>query len=222
MLLRIPNFLQPNEVMALRQRVDSIQAEDGTISGNPALKQNLQLTGQNPAVRPLLDEMHQRLFANQEFVSFALPLNMSIAFNRYNPGMFYQFHSDAAVMGGVGAHPPLRTDLSITLSLTAPGDYEGGEFHIRTPYGEMMLKEEAGTLICYPSNMPHRVEAIRSGQRVSAIGWVQSLIRSPEQRAILQQLGHLHRGVTGSDPQNPHDQAFGQLRNNLLRMWSET
>ncbi|MEQ8652615.1 MAG: Fe2+-dependent dioxygenase [Kiloniellales bacterium] len=222
MLLRIPNFLQPGEVTALRQQIDAIQTEDGSVSGNPNLKQNRQLTGANPAVRPLLDEVQRRLFANQEFVSFALPLHMSVAFNRYDPGMFYQFHSDAAIMGSIGQQQPLRTDLSITISLSSEQEYEGGEFHIRTPYGEMTLKEAAGTLICYPSNMPHRVEAIRQGQRISAIGWVQSLLRSPEKREIVQQLGHLHRAVTANDPNHPQDQAFGQLRNNLLRMWSET
>ncbi len=222
MLLRIPNFLQPGEVATLRQRIEAIPTEDGSSSGNPNLKQNRQLTGANPVVRPLLDDLHRRLFANQEFVSFALPLNLSIAFNRYDPGMFYQFHSDAAIMGSVGAQQPLRTDLSVTLSLSSESEYEGGEFHIQTPYGEMMLKEAAGTLICYPSNMPHRVEAVRQGQRVSVIGWVQSLLRSPEKREIVQQLGRLHRSVTGSDPNHPQDQAFGQLRNNLLRMWAET
>ncbi len=222
MLLRVPNFLQADEVRALRQRIDSLPPEDGTVSGNPSLKQNRQLTGANPAVRPLLDEMHRRLLANQEFVSFALPLNFSVAFNRYEPGMFYHFHSDAAVMGGLGSTIPIRTDLSLTVFLSEPAEYEGGEFHVRTSYGELVIKEPAGTLICYPSNMPHRVETITRGQRVSLIGWIQSLVRSIEHRELMQQLGQLHRAVTGNDPKHEHDQAFGQVRNNLLRLWAET
>ncbi len=222
MLLRIPSFLQPGEVSALRQRIDAIQPEDGTISGNPDLKRNLQLTGANPAVRPLLEDLHRRLLGNQDFVSFAMPLTLTIAFNRYEPGMFYHFHSDAAIMGGVGSAQPIRTDLSFTLVLSDLGEYDGGAFHVRTSYGEVALREPAGTLFCYPSNMPHRVETITRGQRVSAIGWIQSLVRSTEKREIMQQLGQLHRAVTGNDPKHEHDQSFGQVRNNLLRLWGET
>jgi len=222
MLLRVPNFLQADEVRALRQRIDSLPPEDGTVSGNPSLKQNRQLTGANPAVRPLLDEMHRRLLANQEFVSFALPLNFSVAFNRYEPGMFYHFHSDAALMGNPGQPQPIRTDLSFTLVLSDPSEYEGGEFHVRTGYGEMTLKEPAGTLVCYPSNMPHRVETITRGARVCAIGWIQSLIRSPDQRMVFMQLSQLHHATTGSDPKHPMDQQFSQLRENLMRMWAES
>lgn len=221
MLLRIPQFMQPHEVAALRQKIDAVPPEDGSATGHPTLKRNLQLTGNTVAARPILDEIHRRLTTNQQLVSFALPRTVTISVNRYQPGMYYHFHSDAALMGGPEHPNPIRTDLSFTVVLCDPSEYEGGEFYVRTGYGEMVLKEPIGTLLCYPSNMPHRVETISRGERVCAIGWIQSLIRDPEQRAIMMQLGQLHRAVTGADPKHPHDQAFGQIRNNLLRLWAE-
>jgi len=222
MLLRIPQFMQPHEVAALRQKADTIPPEDGSATGHPDLKRNLQLTGNTPGARPLLDELHRRLTSNSQLVSFALPRTFTITINRYRPGMYYHFHSDAALMGNPGDPEPIRTDLSFTVVLSEPSEYEGGEFYLRTGYGEMVLKEPAGTLICYPSNMPHRVETISRGERVCAIGWIQSLIRDPEQRMILLQLGQLHRTVTNNDPKHQHDQSFVQIRNNLLRIWAES
>ncbi len=222
MLLRIPNFMQPQEVASLRQRIDAIQPQDGSETGHPELKRNLQLTGNNPAARPLLDEVYRRLTANGQLNSFALPRTFTITINRYEEGMFYHFHSDAALMGNPGQPQPIRTDLSFTVVLSDPSEYDGGEFHVRTGYGEVTLKEPAGTLISYPSNMPHRVAPITRGARVSAIGWIQSLIRSPEQRMIFTQLSQLHHATTGGDPKHPNDQQFGQLRENLLRLWAES
>ncbi|GAB5470912.1 MAG: Fe2+-dependent dioxygenase [Rhodospirillales bacterium] len=221
MLLRIPQFLSPQEVASLRQRIDGLPAEAGSATGNPQLKHNLQLNGNNPAIRPLIEELHRRLIGNQQLVSFALPKTLTITINRYEPGMYYHFHSDAAIMGGPGDPQPIRTDLSFTLALSEPEEYDGGEFHLRTGYGETVLKEAAGSLICYPSNMPHRVETITRGQRICAIGWIQSIVRGSDERAVMLQLWQLHGAVTGGDPAHQQDQAFGQLRNNLLRLWAE-
>lgn len=221
MLLRIPNFMKPQEVAALRQRIDAVAPEDGTATGHPELKRNLQLTGNNPQARPLLDEIYRRLTGNAQLSSFALPRTFTITINRYEPGMYYHFHSDAALMGNPGSPQPIRTDLSFTVVLSDPSEYDGGEFHVRTGYGEMTFKEPAGTLMCYPSNMPHRVETITRGARVCAIGWIQSLIRSPEQRMIFMQLAQIHYATTANDPKHPQDQQFGQLRENLLRLWAE-
>lgn len=222
MLLRVPQLMQPHEVQALRQKIDAIPPEDGHQTGHPDLKRNLQLTGNNPAARPLLDEIYKRLTASPQLTAFAVPRTFTITINRYEPGMYYHFHSDAALMGNPGQPQPIRTDLSFTLVLSDPSEYDGGEFHVRTGYGEMTLKEPAGTLICYPSNMPHRVETITRGARVCAIGWVQSLIRSPDQRMVVMQLSQLHHATTGSDPKHPLDQQFSQLRENLMRMWAES
>ncbi|GAB5469056.1 MAG: Fe2+-dependent dioxygenase [Rhodospirillales bacterium] len=222
MLLRVPNLLQPDAVAALRQKIDAVQPEDGRRTGHPDLKRNLQLTGDTPAARPILNEIYRILTGCQQLTSFAIPRTFTITVNRYETGMFYAYHSDAALMGNPGQAQPIRTDLSFTLVLSDPSEYDGGEFHVRTGYGEMVLKEPAGTLICYPSNMPHRVETITRGARVSAIGWIQSLIRNPEQRMVLLQLGQLHHTVTGGDVTHAQEQSFSTLRENLMRMWAES
>ncbi len=222
MLLRIPQLLTPQQVASLRQQIDAIQPEDGTKTGHPDLKRNLQLTGDTPGARPILNEIYKVLAGSPQLASFAIPCRFTITVNRYEPGMYYRFHSDAALMGNPGQAQPIRTDLSFTLVLSDPSEYDGGEFHVRTGYGEMVLKEPAGTAICYPSNMPHRVETITRGARVCAIGWIQSLIRSPEQRMILMQIGQLHHAVTGGDVTHQHEQSFAQVRENLIRMWAES
>ncbi len=214
-------MMQPQEVASLRQRIDAVTPEDGSQSGHPDLKRNLQLTGNNPAALPLLDEIYKHLTASQQLASFALPRTFTITINRNEPGMYHHFHSDAALMGNPGHPQPIRTDLSFTLVLSDPSEYDGGEFHIRTRYGEMTLKEPTGTLICCPSNMLHRVETITRGARVCAIGWIQSLIRSSDQHMIFMQLAQLHHATAGVDPKHPQDQQFGQLRENLLRLWAE-
>jgi len=211
--------MKPDEVAALRRRLDAIQPEDGRLTGHPDLKRNEQFTGSNPQARPLLDEIQQRMARNPRLSSFAIPRSITITLNRYGPGMYYQFHADAALLGE-GA--PIRADLSFSVFLSDPSEYDGGEFHVKTGFGEMVLKEPLGTLICYPPDMPHRVETITRGHRVCAIGWIQSFIRDPDRRKVLNHLGQLHHAVTGGDPKNPHDQSFGQIRNNLLRMWAET
>ncbi|MEO1192326.1 MAG: Fe2+-dependent dioxygenase [Pseudomonadota bacterium] len=222
MLLRVPNLLSPQAVAELRQKIDAVPPEDGRRTGHPDLKRNLQLTGDTPAARPILNEIYRILTSCQQLTSFSIPRTFTITVNRYETGMFYSYHADAALMGNPGQAEPIRTDLSFTLTLSDPSEYDGGEFHLRTGYGEMVLKEPAGTLICYPSNMPHRVEPITRGARVSAIGWIQSLIRSPEQRSILMQLANVQHAVTRGDANHPQEQAFGQIRENLMRLWAES
>jgi PKHD-type hydroxylase len=221
MLLRVPNLLRPDQIAALRERIDSVPLQDGGRTGHRDLKRNLQLTGDMPGARPILDEIYRVLAGCQQLAAFALPRKFTIMVNRYEPGMYYQLHADAALMGNPGDPNPIRTDLSFTLVLSDPSEYDGGEFHLRTGYGETTLKEPAGTLISYPSNMPHRVEPISRGVRVCAVGWIQSLIRDLEQRKILMQIAQLHAQVTGGDVKHKYDQSFGQVRESLLRLWSE-
>src|SRR5690606_18221650 len=115
------------------------------------------LTGREPEVQQAMERMTRLLLADRRFTSFSHPRQLTMLFNRYEPGMFYKDHMDAALTGNARGQP-LRTDLSFTVFLSDPEEYEGGEFVIRTGFGNLTVKEPAGNAICYPSNMLHRVE----------------------------------------------------------------
>ena len=158
--------------------------------------------------------------AQPEFISYAAPKQVTLEFNRYDPGMFYKNHMDAALMGGVRGQP-MRADLSFTVALTDPAAYKGGDFVAQTSFGEERMRIEAGNAIVYPSGMIHRVEPIEEGTRWAAIGWIQSMVRDENRREILFEIDRLREAVTRqlSDPETR--ERFDRLRGNLLRLWAE-
>jgi PKHD-type hydroxylase len=220
MLLKIPDVLSAVEVQGLLTELGRQSFQDGTVSGHKALKRNLQLAGQTPEAQKLLNVVMRALVSNRAFTSFAQPRNFQLVFNRYEEGMFYKDHMDAALMGNVRGQP-IRTDLSFTVFLTAPAAYEGGDFIIRTNFGDLRVRGEAGSAICYPSNMLHRVETVTKGARWAAVGWVQSFVRGLDQRLALYELDELRHRITGNAVDHPEDEHFGRLRENLLRLWVE-
>lgn len=222
MLLKIPDVMAPAQVAELRALLEKAPFQDGTLTGHPRLKKNLQLLGRAPEAQQALGLAMRALAGNRLFGSFAQPYNFQLVFNRYEPGMFYKDHMDAALMGGLKGGAPIRTDLSFTLFLTDPADYEGGDFVIRTGFGDLRVRGQLGHAICYPSNMLHRVEPVTRGARWAAVGWVQSVIRDLDQRLIVHELEQLRERVTGNSVDHPEDEAFSRLRENLVRKWSET
>jgi len=220
MLLKIPSLLPLQEVQGLLHELERIPFQDGTVSGPKALKRNLQLSGQTPEAQKLLNQVIRALVSNRLLTSFAQPRNFQLVFNRYEEGMFYKDHMDAALMGNARGQP-LRTDLSFTVFLTDPAAYEGGDFIIRTNFGDLRVRGEAGSAICYPSNMLHRVETVTKGARWAAVGWVQSFVRGLDERLALFELDQIRERVTGNAPDHPEDEQFSRLRENLLRLWVE-
>jgi PKHD-type hydroxylase len=220
MLLKIPDMLSAAQVQALLAELGRQSFQDGTVSGHKALKHNLQLAGQTPEAQKLLNVVIRALVSNRSFASFAQPRNFQLVFNRYEEGMFYKDHMDAALMGNVRGQP-IRTDLSFTVFLTDPAAYEGGDFIVRTNFGDLRVRGEAGSAICYPSNMLHRVETVTKGARWAAVGWVQSFVRGLDQRLALYELDELRHRITANAVDHPEDEHFGRLRENLLRLWVE-
>jgi PKHD-type hydroxylase len=151
--------------------------------------------------------------------STALPLKTATPYYaRYVPGMSYGDHVDDPIMGQGEIY---RSDLSVTIFLSDPADYDGGELCIRTPFGEQLVKLPAGDAVLYPSSSIHRVAEVTRGERLVAVSWIQSLVRSPEQRALLHELNQAREKLLRDNPADPETAQVNHAYVNLVRMWSE-
>ncbi len=224
MLLHIPNVLTPGQVAGFRARLDAAQWTDGreTVGHLGAqAKRNEQLPEESPLRRELGETLLVALAKNPLFFSAALPLKyLPPRFNRYAGGGTYGFHVDGAVMN-LSQGEQLRSDVSCTLFLNAPDEYEGGELVISDTYGEHDVKLPAGDLIRYPSSSLHQVTPVTRGARLASFFWVQSMIRDDARRRMLFEMDTsietLRRGNADAD-------AVLQLTgvyHNLLRQWAE-
>lgn len=228
MLLKIPQVLNAEQLRAVRARLLAADAPwvDGRVTagyqGAP-VKRNQQLDELSPLAQELGDLVLARLERNPLFISAALPARVyPPLFNRYSGGMHFGSHIDGAVRLVPGGGQKLRTDLSATLFLAEPGDYDGGELLIEDTYGSHSVKLPAGDLVLYPASSRHSVSAVTRGARLAGFFWVQSLVREDGQRRLLFELDQAVQklGAGGAD-----HQALLQLTgsyHNLLRMWSET
>ncbi len=224
MLLHIPNVLVPEEVSQIRQQLDAAQWADGreTVGAQGAqVKHNEQL----PDASALKAELGQGVLAalrrSPLFFAATLPLKiLPPRFNRYSGGGTYGFHVDGAVMH-LAHGEQLRSDISCTLFLSAPEEYDGGELVISDTYGEHEVKLPAGDLIVYPSSSLHQVNPVTRGARAASFFWVQSMVRDDVQRRLLWEMDTSIERLrqTGGDAG-----AVLQLTgvyHNLLRRWSE-
>ncbi len=180
-------------------------------------KQNLQALNAKPEVARVLQQVREDLAKHSVFNSFAVPAKLGrLMVSRYEPGMHYGTHFDDAFIDGI------RTDLSVTLFLSEPDSYAGGELELTTPSGSQAIKLPPGCAIVYPSDHLHAVLPVTQGVRLAVVGWVQSRIRSAEQRQLLFDLANATQALTGEDANN--SDALTRLkfvRNNLLRMWAD-
>ncbi|WP_396595379.1 Fe2+-dependent dioxygenase [Brevundimonas sp. R86498] len=225
MLLHIPDVFSKDEVARLRTILDAGDWSDGNAtSGHQSAraKTNDQLPEDSPAAREVGAIIVQALQASPMFVSAALPHTIfPPLFNRYAGGQAFGVHVDNAIR----VHPSglrIRSDLSATLFLSEPGDYDGGELVIEDAYGPQTVKLPAGDLVLYPSRSLHRVTPVTRGARVSSFFWIQSLIASDQDRETLFQLDVATQRVAVD--QGPTAQAVLELTgvyHNLLRRWSE-
>jgi PKHD-type hydroxylase len=224
MLLEIPGILSQQQVRTFRARLDAARWIDGKVTaGHQAAraKRNEQLPEESPEARELGEEILQALAASQLFMSAALPKQVfPPLFNRYGPGMTFGSHIDAAIR----SHPPtgvrIRTDVSATLFLAAPEEYDGGELLVEDTYGVKRVKLAAGSLVLYPATSLHRVEPVTRGTRVSSFFWAQSLVREDAQRTLLFDLDMAIVRLTARERDAPELLALTGVYNNLLRSWA--
>lgn len=224
MLLTINGLLESEELASLRKVLKDAPFVDGRLSAGEAAKgvKNNEELDRTLANRDVLSRaLIGCLYRNPLFQRAALPLKVGTPIvARYHDGMTYGDHVDDPVMG---ADPHrYRSDLSITVFLSAPEEYEGGELVIRTTYGEQRIKLAAGDAVLYPSSSIHRVEPVTAGERLVAITWMQSMVRDPARRELLFELSSARDTLLESCPETAEAQAVDRSYVNLLRMWSDT
>lgn len=224
MLLHIPNVLAPEEVAQIRQRLDAADWTDGreTVGSQGAqVKHNEQLPDASPLKAALASVVLAALKRSPLFFSAALPLKyLPPRFNRYSGGGTYGFHVDGAVMNLANGEQ-LRSDISCTLFLSDPDEYDGGELIISDTYGEHEVKLPAGDLIVYPSSSLHKVTPVTRGARVASFFWVQSMIRDDVQRRLLWEMDSSIERLRQTDGDADAVLQLTGVYHNLLRRWSE-
>ncbi|WP_310634156.1 Fe2+-dependent dioxygenase [Paraburkholderia sp.] len=227
MLIHIPNALTPEQVRAVRERLDN--AGDAWVDGRATagwqgapVKRNQQIAEHTPIARELGDVVLAAIERNPLFISAALPNQVyPPLFNRYEGGMTFGSHVDGAVRvlpNGL----KLRTDVSATLFLSAPEEYDGGELVIEDTYGVQEVKLAAGDMIVYPATSLHQVKPVTRGVRVGSFFWVQSLVRDDTKRALLFDMDTAIQRLNASDADAQARRSLVGCYHNLLRIWSET
>ena len=224
MLLHIERVLSPDQVARCRETLQAQDWVDGRVTAgeqSALAKRNLQVPEDAPAARELGELILSVLGRNPQFVSAALPLRVfPPLFNRYDEGMAFDTHVDNTIR--FAGPVRFRTDLSATLFLTDPGDYDGGELIVEDTYGEHAVKLAAGDLILYPASSLHRVAPITRGSRWAAFFWVQSMVRADAQRALLYDLDNAIQALSVQVGQDETSVvSLTGTYNNLLRMWAE-
>ena len=222
MILSIAKVLTPEELNRITERLDVTDFVDGkTTAGWHArvVKHNTQLTNQATYAQDLKDLVKKALWRNQLFQIAVQPKVIhSMLFSRYETGMSYGRHVDNALMGNQNKW---RSDVSLTVFLSTPSTYGGGELILETIEGEQTVKLEAGDAIVYPSSFLHRVEPVTEGVRLVAVAWVQSLVRDLNEREILFDLDTARRAIFHKDGKTTEFDLISKSYSNLLRKWAD-
>ena len=222
MIVTIPDILTRKELQTLRAAVARAEFRDGRTSAGALakrVKNNLELDP-GAVLSPKLIEMIMAGFRRSSiFKRTAIAKTvLNPIISRYGPGMEYGLHVDGALMG---QQNQVRTDQSVTLFLSDPGDYDGGELMIQRGSEEEAIKLPAGAAVIYPSGALHRVAPVTRGERLAAITWVQSLIRDPAKREVLHDLDIVCTDLRDNAPDSENSSLAHKTYFNLLRMWSE-
>ena len=226
MLLALPDILSPQQISRCREQLAVADWVDGRVSAGyqgAAVKRNQQVPENSPIARELGEMILAALERNSLFISATLPARVyPPMFNRYQDAGYFGNHIDNAVrlLGGSGLK--IRTDVSATLFLADPTDYDGGELLVEDLYGAHSVKLPAGHLVIYPASSLHRVNPVTRGARLAAFFWVQSMVRDDTQRSLL---FDVDRAIQRLNHTNADEEARVSLTgcyHNLLRMWAET
>jgi PKHD-type hydroxylase len=224
MLLPIINVLDKETVQQFRALLGDAQWQDGKLTaGSQAIyvKSNEQIQDQSEVAVNLGNKILRALSARPEFMSAALPKKIfPPKFNRYSNSEHYGLHVDNAIMH-LPDHQIMRTDLSATLFLSEPDEYDGGELAIETNYGAQEVKLNAGDMILYPSTSLHQVKPVTRGVRVCSFFWIESMVRDNQQREMLYDLDQSIQALT-ADRGAADDEVtrLTGLYHNLIRIWA--
>lgn len=219
MYLIISDLLSTEEVAEAVAVLNAAEFADGRETAGwhaRLVKKNEQVRRGSPAVEALKRRLSERILSNALFRSFARPKALTpLLLSRYREGMTYGSHVDDAIMNG------MRTDISFTLFLSARESYEGGALVVETTGGEDEVRLPAGSLVAYPSTTLHRVEPVRRGERLAAVGWARSYVRDPAAREILFDLDNARHMLFETSGKSPAFDLVSKSIANLTRRWAE-
>ncbi|HEX7858223.1 MAG TPA: Fe2+-dependent dioxygenase [Sphingobium sp.] len=226
MLLHIPALLTADEVREARTLLEGAQWEDGRrTAGHRAqgVKNNEQLNPDLPEAQKVSALIGDRLTRNPTFLAAALPRHiLPPRFNRYAGEGHYGDHVDNAIHPVLGTNISVRTDVSMTIFLSEPEDYDGGELVIRDTFGEQRVKLPAGDAVLYPGSSLHRVTPVTRGERLASFLWAQSLVPQDHRRRMLYELDLSVQALGADHPDHEAVDSLTNLYHNLLREWSIT
>lgn len=224
MLVRIPGVLNEEQLREARELLLDAEWTDGNVTAghqSAKAKNNLQLPADSPVARQIGDTILRALGDNGLFVSAALPARIfPPLFNCYQGGRSFGVHVDNAIRYVPGTPVKIRTDLSATLFLSAPEEYDGGELVIEDTYGEHAVRLPAGDLVLYPGTSLHRVTPVTRGRRLASFFWVQSMVASDERRSLLFELDTAIQRLTRRLDDEPELVRLTGIYHNLLRQWA--
>jgi PKHD-type hydroxylase len=225
MLVEIPQVLTSEQVAHARRLLDSASWIDGRVTAgvqSARVKDNEQLPEGHPVAQELGALILRSLDGNGLFVSAALPRQVfPPLFNRYQGGHAFGNHVDNAIRPIAGTGLRIRTDLSATLFLSSPDEYDGGELVIEDTFGVHAVKLPAGHMILYPSTSLHHVRPVIRGARVASFFWIQSLVRDDATRTLLFDLDTSIQRLNADLPDHPSVVQLTGVYHNLLRRWAE-
>jgi PKHD-type hydroxylase len=225
MLVAIPDVLTAAQVAQARQIFEQAEWIDGRVTAghqSARAKNNMQLPENSPEARQVGDIILTALDQNPLFIAAALPLRVfPPLFNRYQGGESFGTHVDNAIRPVTGTPYRIRTDLSATLFLCAPGEYDGGELVIEGTLGVHSIKLPAGHMILYPSTSLHHVRPVTRGARVASFFWIQSMVRDEGERSILLDLDLAIQRVNQDNADHLVAIQLTGIYHNLLRRWAD-
>lgn len=223
MILEFNNVLSTAELATIIDALRDEDFEDGKLTAGwhaKLVKNNAQLKAEDSerlnTVRTTINKAIER---NHEFVRAFRPKAVKSALvSRYTESMHYGSHVDDPFMPG---HPPIRTDIAMTLFLVDPESYDGGELIAESTYGRRAFKLPAGSMVVYPATTLHEVRPVTAGVRLCAVAWGQSLLRDPVQREIILDLDNARRDLFEREGKSRAFDLISKTHANLLRMWGE-
>jgi PKHD-type hydroxylase len=225
MLITIPDVLSATEVKQARAALDAADWVDGRVTAGyqaQGVKENLQLPEGHPAAIKLGEMVLVALARSPLFMSAALPLRVfPPMFNRYTGGGHFGTHVDTAIRANASTGQRIRTDISATLFLSAPDEYDGGDLSVEDTYGVHSVKLPVGHMVLYPATSLHRVTPVTRGARIASFFWVQSMIRSDADRTLLYDLDTAIQRLAVETPDSSATVPLTGVYHNLLRRWAE-
>jgi len=224
MLIVIPNVLSHVQLERVASLISDGQFVDGRLSAGTTAKLVKNNEEFKATSTSQLEQLNQlvvgSLIQNPIYHAAAMPHRVAVPhYARYTPGMAYGDHVDNPIMGPPGDR--YRSDISTTVFLNEPDEYQGGELVIRTSFGDPTIKLPAGHAVIYPSSSLHHVNEVTSGERLVAVTWTQSVIRDPQQRELCYQLYQAREKLMQKRPGEEETTQIDHAYVNLVRMWSE-